>query len=143
MNLLIYEPDNDTRGAFRAVVAHLSGKVTILCTGDLAAAKDIVDRMHPSIVITEAIPELDVLNPEKLPENDSGTALITYIRQHQDPAINTAWIIVAASRLMEFVPSSFKQLVGEHAFLCKKPEVVAELRELLPTLVDLYSKEVS
>jgi len=140
LHILIYDRDHGVRVVLASEVLQLVPNATVLTTGDLSAAKELVDRLRPRIVLTEAIPVLDCLDPQAVDDHDPGQELIAYIRQHPDPSYRRTWIIAAMSRLSPDIPQAFRDLIGELAYICQKPEVTVQLKDILPILVQTLTR---
>ena len=102
-------------------VRGVNSEVQILATQNTDQAIAWVDEHRPCLVLTNAIPSLDIREPESFKENDAGLKLIRHIRKHVDSQISKTWIILFMSRLEEFFPDEMRELIGERANLFIKP----------------------
>jgi len=131
LHILVYDRDPDVCAMLQRVILNRFEDVEVFSTCDVTTAKFHVDHQKPQIVITEAIPEMDVFHPLEVQSGDFGTALINHIRQHQDEQIKQTMLVVAISRLLDCVPIEFTACIGEVGAIVYSPALINILPEMI------------
>lgn len=112
---------------------HLGSNFQVIRSGKVEEAKRLTTEFKPVLVLTEAIPTLDIRSPTAISPGDPGLDLISHIRDYTSSG-DTPWLMVFMSRLPEHIPQDFKALVGERGSLFVKPPNIEVLELHLDTL---------
>ncbi|KKR07025.1 MAG: hypothetical protein UT32_C0015G0009 [Parcubacteria group bacterium GW2011_GWC2_39_14] len=131
LHILVYDHDPDICAMLERVILARFEAVEVFSTNDLITALFHVDHQKPQIVITEAIPEMDVFHPMDVQTGDLGSVLINHVRLHQDEQIRQTMLIVAVSRLLDCVPIEFLACIGDIGAVLYTPALIDYLPEMI------------
>lgn len=137
--ILIFEREPVLRDLLDAFVRESCPETQVLSTGSVEEAIRLTDESRPIIILSEAIPLIDVLEPKRIRDNDPGLALARHIREHHDHQLQATWLILFMSRLREQIPEEVETLLGNHWNFFSKPFELLALKELLNTLLPILT----
>jgi DNA-binding NarL/FixJ family response regulator len=126
--LVIFDRESGILEVLTEMARECSPKTRILATTDANQALKWILEHQPKLIITEAIPVLDVQAPKEFQANDPGFQLIKAVREHPRAEVKSTWIMVTMSRCKEDIPLQVLKLLGERACLLEKPFNLSDVR---------------
>lgn len=140
--LVIFERDETLLDVIAEMLQSCCEDMRVLKTTDQDEAWRMIQEYRPCIVITEAVPVLDVLNPKSFQAGDPGFLLMKNIRESQNQDINSCWLVLLMSRMLEDMPDEVRDLIGERAYLYGKPFSFPEAKETLTILLSVLFRRI-
>lgn len=130
-DIVIFDRASGVPVILTEMIRQCNPKTHVFTSNDLETAQRMVLEHRPRLLITEAIPVLDVQNPNGFQTFDPGFQLIKSTRENPDDDISTAWIMVLMSRPKEYFPDQVRELLGERASIFEKPPDFADVQIVL------------
>ena len=119
--IVVFDREEAILSVLNDMIHQCSPATLVLTTTDPDVARQLIQKNTPRLIITEAIPVIDIRNAKAFSPCDPGFLLIKSTREDPSEDIRSTWIIVLMSRTMDDLPDQVRKLLGERSSLFEKP----------------------